>query len=298
MIDFVDLMDSRSLSINSEKEEDKFWFSGQWIMYPTYLGVRYQGLVCNSGEIKFHGKKKQYGDEDKIQKLTRIVESLKQSKLPDQTLFECYLTFNNDMSKSFSFLKLDDLNENLLNEAKIYITDLIYLGGKDVYSLPLFDRMNILKKNFIENDVVVIQQGYLNNKKKVFESLKNDFSVFIFKDLTAPYKFRQSTCSRIYKLPFQYFMVVMDYVQSSDPKLKNMVLSIVGGQFKDGELKKIMNIPVHGNDARIILFNKKQENLGKVFEILASEKTEDDEKYQEARFVRIRNDKKIEECIF
>lgn len=298
MIEFVDLMESRSTLIDNEKDEGKFWYSGQWIMDPIHLGVRYQGLVNNLGEIKFHGKRKQYNDEDKIQRLTKIVNTLKSNNLPDQTLFEGYLTFNSDMSKSFSFLKLGDLNDDLLNEAKFYVTDLIYLGGKDVYNLPLFDRRNMLKKCFIENDVVKIQNGYFNNKKKVFEELKKDFSVFIFKDITAPYKFKQSTCSRIYKLPYQYFMVVMDYVESTEPKFKNMVLSIVGGQFKNGELKKIMNIPVHGNDERIILFNKKQSNLGKVFEILASEKNKDDDKYQEARFVKIREDKKIEECIF
>lgn len=300
-INFVDLMEARSLgAVDSEKDQDKFWYSDQWIMEPVYQGIRYQGLVYTPGQIRFHGKKKEYKPQNKIEKLTSIMSILQSINLPEQTLFEGYLTFKNDRTRAFRFLKLDELDEDLKSNAQFYITDIIYHTGRDIYNLPLIERQSVLKKLFerAHGDYVLIQHGFFKNKKQVFDSLRDEVKVFLFKDLAAKYTFKQSSSSRIYKVPQSYYMVVMGIVESPDPRLKKMVVAIEGGQLKNGQLIKIMNIPVHGSDVRVVLYNNKDKIQGKIFEFLATEKVDDGDKYQEARFVQMRDDKKLEDCIF
>jgi len=300
MIDFVNLMEARSLGATvSESDEDKFWYSDQWIMEPMYQGIRYQGLVDASGNLRFLGKRKEYKQHDRFLSLTQICNDVESNKLPSQTLFEGYLTFNNNKIEAYRFLKLDKPDVNLVNSAQFYLTDIIYLSGNDVFNLPLFDRKKLLQKVFKETSVVKIQQGYTKNKRKIFEELKKEIKVYLFKNLGAQYNFRQSLSSRIYKIPETYFMVVMGYVENKeDDELKNMIVALEGGQLKNGKLVKITNVPVHNNDSRIRLYNQRDKLIGKIFEILATEKTDQDEKYQEARYINMRDDKKLEDCIF
>jgi len=296
MISFVDLMEPRSLIFEKEDQE-KFWYSDQWIMEPIYYGVRYQGLVCDQG-IKFHGKKKEYKAQNKFEKLNNIIDSIKLSNLPQQTLFEGYLTFNNDKTKAFRFIKLDDIDEELVSIAKFFITDIIYYSGKDYFNVALFDRLALLSKIFVETDNVKIQPSYLLNKKNIFCSLKDQVKVFFFKDIASMYTFRPSLSWRIYTLPYSYFMVIMDVVESSLAKFNNMAVSIKGGQLKNGKLVYIMNVPIHNNEDKINLFKNREKLRGKVFEFLASEMSEKSEKYQEARFLRVREDLDFNSCIY
>lgn len=301
MIEFVDLMEGRSLgSIDNESDQDKFWFSDQWVMEPILLGIRYQCLVDDSGLLSFHGKRKNYKDKDRFLMLPNIVQELQNNRFPPQTLFEGYVTFNNDKTEAYRFLKLEHLDEQLVENAQFYITDVIYYNSKDVYNLPLFDRKTILSKHFKESEHVKIQKFFALNKKNTFEQFeKKDVKVFMFKDLSARYSFKQSVACRVYKIPQQYFMVAMGYVENKEKEeLRNMVVALEGGQLQKGELVKIMNVPVHSNDSRISLYNIRDSIVGKVFEILATEKTEKDSKYQEARFIQMRDDKKLENCIF
>ncbi|MDD5650297.1 MAG: hypothetical protein PHF86_07775 [Candidatus Nanoarchaeia archaeon] len=301
MVDFINLMEARSLNIDSENDQDKFWHSDQWVMEPIYQGIRYQGLVYAPGKIKFHGKRKDYKEQNKVEQLSNIMSTLQSLNLPEQTLFECYLTFQNDRAKAFRFLKLEELDDDLRNNAQLFITDIIYHNGQDVCNIAFFDRRTILNKLFerAHGDYVTIQQSFFKDKQKVFDSLKDEIKVFLFKDLAARYSFnKQSSSSRIYKVPQSYFMSIMGIVESSNKKLNKMIVALEGGQFKNGQLTKIMNIPVHSNDAREVLYNNKEQLLGKVFEFLATEKNENEGKYQEARFVKLRDDKKLEDCIF
>lgn len=297
MIDFVDLMEPRSLIIEQDDQE-KFWYSDQWIMEPTYHGIRYQGLVYAPRKIKFHGKKKEYKLQNKFEKLNNIIDSINLSNLPEQTLFEGYLTFNNDKTKAFRFIKLDDIDDELVSIAKFFITDIIYYSGKDYFNMTLFDRLSLLSKIFIETDNVKMQPKYSSNKKNVYCSLKDRVNVFVFKDLISMYTFKPTLSWRIYTIPYSYFMVIMDVVESNIVKFKNMAVSIKGGLLKNGKLVHIMNIPIHNNEDRINLFKNRERLKGKVFEFLASEKSEKTEKYQEARFLKVREDLDFNSCIY
>jgi len=300
MISFVDLMEGRSLgSIDNEADQDKFWFSEQWILEPVYEGVRFQCMVDTAGDIRFHGKRKIYKHQGKLNALTSVMKSLENCKFPDETLLEGYLTFNNDKTESYRFLKLEQPDQQLIDNSCFYITDLIYYAGKDIFNLPLFDRKSIVNKIVKETGCLKVQQWFDKDKRNVFEKLKKEkVNVFLFKDLSSRYKFKQTVACRIYRVPTQYFMVVMGFVENTKKEeLKNMVVALEGGQLINGQLVKIMNIPVHSNDSRIMLYNNKSNLMGKVFEILASEKTENN-KYQEARFVGMRDDKMLEDCVF
>jgi len=296
MIDFVDLMSCKSLGpIESEKDTDMYWCSDQWIMEPIYLGTRFQCLIDSSNKYKFLGKKKKYKLTDKFDKFSKLINELKSNDIAQNTLFEGYLTFNNDAKDVFKFLNSNHVDEKLINSSCLYITDIIYYDNRDVFNMSLFDRKKMLNKIFEDSENVKLQQGYTKDKKKIYEDIKNEFEIFLFKDLESVYKFHYTVACRIYKAPKQYFMVVMGCVVKDG---KNMVVALEGGQFRQGELFKIMNVPVHGNEKRYELFRKKDEIVGKVFEFLANDRGIQEEKYLDSRFVSIREDKKIEDCIF
>jgi hypothetical protein len=299
MIEFVDLMEGRSLSLDNENDQDKYWHSEQWIMEPIFFGIRYQGLVNSSGKIDFLGKKKNYKQQNKLYSIEKLVNDLTSYKLPKETLFEGYLTFTNNKNEAHRFLKLETLDQQLLESAEFYLTDLIYCDGSDVFNLPLFERRAMLRRVFsYETEKVKIQQGFVKQKKIEFEKLKDFVNVFLFKDLEASYSFKQVMSCRIYKVPRSYFMVVLDIVESDKDNFKNMCVALRGAQIKNGKLEEIMSIPVHSTDNRIKLYNNRERIKGRVFEFLALEKTDNENKYQEARFVSMREDKKEEDCLF
>jgi ATP-dependent DNA ligase len=297
MIEFVDLMESRSLGIlEDEQDMDEFWFSDQWLMEPIYVGIRYQCLIDDDNTLKFLGKRKNYKQQNSMYLLTDLIEEIKSYSLPKNTLFEGYLTFSNDQQKVFRFLKSSSFNESC-QDVEFYLTDLIYFDNKALFDLPLFDRRSRLHSFISNKKIVKLQEGHSSKKKEIYSRLKDEFKIFLFKDLESPYTFNQSMSWRILKTPKSFYMVVLGFVENDDEKFRGMVLALEGGQFKNGKLIKIMNVPVHSTNSRIYLCKEKQKVLGKVFEILALEDAKGG-KYQESRFVKIREDKKQEECIY
>lgn len=295
MIEFVNLMEARNLGIKEDLQDiDVFWCSDQWSMEPIKLGIRYQCLVDENGELNFLGKKKEY-KESSVHLLKDLVNEIKGYSLPKNSLFEGYLTFGNNQQKAYQFLKSNEIKDDIYKDLEFYFSDVIFLKNKGVFDLPLFERVSRLKSLISDRKFVKLQQSYVRNKQSVYSSLKNDFKVFLFKNLESIYSFNQSTSWRILKTPISFFMVIMGFVENDCEKYRNMVMALEGGLYKDGKIVKIMNIPVHSNQNKIYIYSKKQELLGKVFEFLASEKTVKG-KYQEARFFRIREDIKPEEC--
>jgi hypothetical protein len=76
-----------------------------------------------------------------------------------------------------------------------------------------------------------------------------------------------------------------------------MVMALEAGQFRENQLVRIMNVPVHANDDRVYFFKHKNQLVNSVFEILALSKTTDG-KYEDARFLRMRPDITIQSCVF
>ena len=294
-VKFVNLIQCRSVSTLTEKEEDLFWYSDQWLMEPVFFGIRYQCLISKG--VRFLGQKEEYKETNKLNLIESISEYFRVNLFPDDTLFEGYLTFDGNKKDAYSFLKSFVVEESLKKKAIFYITDILYYNGTDIFNMPLFDRKNLLKKIVNESENVRLQQGYSKNKKQVFEQLKDRFKVFLFKDYCARYSFKQSVACRIYKVSVSYYMIVMGAVSNEDEKYKGMVVALEGGQYKNGILEKIMNVPVHNNDSRIKLYDRRKEIEGKIFEIHALEKTNEN-KYQDARFVCMRNNKTSSDCIF
>jgi ATP-dependent DNA ligase len=295
MIEFVNLMEARSL-VALEEKMDEYWYSDNWTMEPIYQGIRYQCLIDDTGELKFLGKKKDY-KENSMYLLTELIEEIKSYNLPKNSLFEGYLTFGNDQQKAYQFLKSNEINE-ISKNLEFYFTDIIYLENKEFFLMPLFDRRSRLISLIQDKKLVKIQKSYTTNKKDKFEELKDSIKVFLFKDLESIYAFKQSMSWRIFKRPKSFFMIVTGFVENNkDEQYKGMVMALEGGQFKGGQIIKIMNVPVHSNDSRRYLYNSKKEILGQVFEFLALEKTKKG-KFQETRFVNIRSDLKPEKCIY
>jgi ATP-dependent DNA ligase len=254
-------------------------------------------LIDEAGEPQFFGKKKSYR-KNRMAYLTNLTKEIKSYNLPKNSLFDGYITFENDQKKAFRFIKSIYTDEdNFRRQFEFYFTDVIYLNNEAMFNSPLVARLQVLKNLFsTETRRVKLQKGYIVNKKEVYSQLKHEYKIFMFKDLDSVYSFKQSSYWRILKVPQTFYMVIMGFVESQEEKFRGMVMALEGGLYKNGVLSKVMNIPVHSNENRSYLYHKKSEILGKVFEFLALDKT-DKGKFDEARFVGIRDDMKSESCI-
>jgi ATP-dependent DNA ligase len=289
MVDFVDLMDSRSFVDNED-----YWYSDVWAMQPGNSGIRLQCLKDDKGIYRFLGKKKNYKVRNNI--FPDLIKSLIQCDMLENTLIEGNLIFG-DNTKIFKFLKIEQLDQKFYDDACFVVSDIIYLNDKPVFDLPLFDRLAKLSKIVKESQLLKVQQSFSKSKKQIYDKLKDDYDVFNFKHLESTYKFGvRSSKWLALKKPQQYFMVILGFVESEDSKYKGLVMALEGGQVRDGQVIKIMNVPVHNNDTRFLIYKSKDKFLGKVFEILAVDRTKDD-KFLEARYVGIREDKTIEDCV-
>lgn len=296
LLEFVNLMEARSLGIiEDEQQMEEFWYSSQWVLEPVLQGIRYQCLIDDNNELKFLGKRKDYKQDNSAHFLTGLIEEIKSLNLPKNSLLEGCLTFGNNQQKAYQFLKSQTEIEE---DYEFYFSDIMYLDNKELFLMPLFTRLSKLASLITEKKIVKLQKGYTANKKQVYSELKDSVKVFLFKDLESVYTFRQSMSWRILKIPVSFFMTIMGFVENKeDEKFRSMVMALEGGQLKDSVMTKIMNIPVHSNEDRLFLYKSKQDLLGKVFEFLASERTKKG-KFQETRFLKIRDDKKPDDCIW
>jgi ATP-dependent DNA ligase len=302
MIDFVDLMDARSICLKSnEQEMEKFWYSDQWIMEPTLQGRRIQCLIDQNGEFKFWGKKKSYTRPNLDNKINHILTNLKDLHLPRNTLLDGYFSFGNNQSlltQFFQYNSIEDAENLQLEHRRInyYLTDIICNNGKDLSNFSLFDRKKALLTLIPENlEFVKVQDYTYKTKFEIFNKCKDSIQIFIFKDVESIYEYKISSAWKIYKEPETYFMILTGFVDGKNNN-QNMVVAFEGSQYKNGALTKIMNIPVNTTDDKVYYYNNKSKFLGKVFEIKAFEKLKN--KYQEARFHKIRNDLKEDICLF
>ena len=301
MVDFVDLMEGRSIGLEeNDPEMEKYWYGENWILEPTCQAKRFQCLI--SDQIRFQGKKLHYKNPYLHRKIPHIISDIKSLSLPPETLLDGYLSFDNDDSTTlYRFLSL----KSMLNVQdmyvhfgliKFYITDLIFFDKQEIFSLPLFDRKKQLGKIIVEKENVKLQKTYISKKLEMYNSLKDEFKMFIFKNIESVYKFGVSSNWLIFKMPTSYYMIIIGFIENDKEEFRHMVLALEGAQFKNGKIEKIMNVPVHGTDNRLVLFQKKDELKDKVFEIKALEKKSG--KYQEARFFCLREDLKLEDCIY
>jgi hypothetical protein len=305
-IDFVDLMDGRSICFyENEEQMSDFWYSDKWILEPTYHSRRIQFLINDN--ITFWGKKKKYQAPNLQNKINHIITELASLRLKPGTLLDGNLTFENvsenDSGLLTSFFQYNDVSmaENLQQQytrIKFYITDIIYNENKSCNDLSLFDRKRILNK-LIKQDLQYIKIQPIINKKKYeyFKENKKNIKIFIFKDIDSMYDFRTSSSWKIFKEPTTYYMKISGFIDGKNETHKNMVVALEGSQYKNNVMSKIMNIPVNSSSDMEYFFKHKNELFGKIFEIKAFEKL--NQKYQEARFHRIRNDLVDDKiCIF
>jgi len=303
MIDFVDLMDGRAICFHiNEFEMEKFWYSDQWILEPTLIGRRIQCLIDENGEIKFWGKRIKYVKPNLDNKINHILNNLKQLNFPKNTLIDGYFSFGNSQSLLTQFfqynsIEMSDKLQEKNGKIVYYITDIVYKDGKDLTELPLFDRKKIILTLAHDDlEYVKIQKTYFKSKQQVFKQLKDKYEVFIFKNVDSQYEPKISAQWKIFKEPETFFMVLTDFIDGKTENRQNMITAFEGSQFKNGVMQKIMNIPVNNCDDMVYYYNNKEKFLGKIFEIKAFERLVN--KYQEARFHKMRPDLTEEVCIF
>lgn len=293
MLEFVNLMEGVPIKLKPENERmDAFWKSDEWVLEPIEKGKRYQCLITDI--IEFSSSKQDSHPKSIQDKIPYIIEELK--KLPKNSLLDGYITCY-DYEKTLQVLEtnIEGSLELQKQSGKLnfVIMDVIYLNGKTIFDLPLFDRRKFVEK--IKGNYLKPIDNFFNTKYEIYEKIKNSYDAFYFKSLDSVYFFRKSRKWRVLKELKTYFCIILDIIEGKG-KYKNVCGSLEVGQFKNCKLTKITNISGMNMDDRILFFEEKKKFINKIIEIKVLKKTENN--FIEAIFSKLRNDKTQEDCVF
>lgn len=296
MINFVNLMEGLNIHVDIHHElMDMYWQSDQWILEPLIIGRRQQCLI-DKDNITFSAKSEESGSSLSINKVRHIIEDIR-ATVPDQTLIDGYITYENDLKKTIQIFASTDKNALSLQsekKMKFIVSDVIFWDNSVLFDFPLFERKQKLKL-IKQTENLKIIDFFVNRKYEVYEKLKLNYEAFYFKDFESEYTFGKSRHWKLLKEPKTFFVVIMDVLEGTG-KFKNLCGALSVGQFKNGKLQYITNIGGINYDERALFFNQKQKFINKVIEIKALERTE--KSFREARYVKVRDDLSLEDCKF
>jgi ATP-dependent DNA ligase len=298
--EFVDLMQSKPFKSDLEEGAlEEFWQSDEWVLEPDVNGRRCQCLITEKG-IEFTGRTKDYRKLDISRRANHIVRQLEKLELPTNTLFDGFLLGQNNYAYTVQLIELSDIQSIALQEQQgnlnYVIHDVIYRNNEEVSYFAYKERREILEKLIVPKKNIWLSTVIKDQKKEQYEKLKDEYDNFTFKMVEAPYIFGKSAYWRSLKRIRNYFAVIMS-INEGQGRFEKMCGSLTVGQYREGKLVELVNIGgAMDFDDRIEFFDKKETYLGKVVEIKTTGRSE--ESFYDARFYRLRFDKKPEDCVF
>ena len=289
-IDFIEFMEGSPITFEPEHPKmDMYWQSDQWILEPVVRGRRYQCLI-NDGSVSFSSRHGEAAINDKIPHIVNEIIKI----IPDGSLVDGIISAGDDTLKILESSVEKSLNLQIDKPLQFIIYDVLYWDCKICLDFPLFDRKK--KFEFIGNSGnVKVSKSFIKDKYKIYQSLKNDYDAFYFRDLDFENVGRTSSRWKIYKELQSFFAIIIDVLEGKG-KFENMCGALEVGQFKKGKMTHITNVSGMTNDDRIRFFEDKKQFIGKIIEIKALRKTKSN--FIEARFSKLRDDKVPQDCVF
>jgi len=154
----------------------------EWVAEPKIDGWRMQIIRYENGEVEFWGRRLERNPNwtEKLKKFIKIVESF----LPPSSILDSEIT--DERGRRYIPSIFADKKDS---KPKIYVFDVIFFGGKEIYKLPFYERRKIIENiNFLPPFFLIeqfeIEEGIDKLLKKAKENnwegiiLKNKNSIY------------------------------------------------------------------------------------------------------------------------
>lgn len=154
----------------------------EWVAEPKIDGWRMQIIRYENGKVEFWGRRLERNPNwtEKLKKFIKIVESF----LPPSSILDSEIT--DERGRRYIPSIFADKKDS---KPKIYVFDVIFFGGKEIYKLPFYERRKIIENiNFLPPFSLIeqfeIEEGIDKLLKKAKENnwegiiLKNKNSIY------------------------------------------------------------------------------------------------------------------------
>lgn len=295
----------------------KIWLSPDWIAENKYDGGRFQAVIDENG-IRFFSRRM----IERTGNVPHIIEELKQLNFPLQTIIDGEIIHPTNFNSVISVMNSDPYRaietQKKTGWVEFKIFDIPVYKGQPNRSI-LKERKQLLEKYFDKKKFKYVEliKGISNDKQKYFEdTIANGGEGVILKNLNSVYTIGTTECEKtgawfkVKKLS-TYDCVVIGGEEGKG-KYVGMLGSLKIAQFREGTLTDIGTVSgmndkqrrewwdlINKNKERAMIINGKRYIQMKkeayfIIEIEAMERAIN--AYRFPRFVRIRTDKKLEEC--
>lgn len=301
MAEFVRLMEGPTILFDPEDERiEELWESEEWLMQPVPEGRRYQCLLEEDGEFHFQNRDPESQLPQLGRRIGHIVDELRTHKLPPNTLIDGFIVSRtNDSILTSQMIEQSEIGSLRLQQEhgqlEYLVWDVIFLKDEELFEYPLFDRRLKMTELFKKRKCVRLIEGFDLRKKEAYDKMKEHYRSFTFKQLGSSYHFGRIMTWKVLRRTESHLVVITD-VNEGKGRFTGMCGSLGVGQYMDGELRRITNISGLDNDDRLDFFRNRDQYVGRVIEIKASGRSDDN--FFDARYYRLRFDKKPEDCVF
>lgn len=154
---------------------------GDWIVEPKVDGWRMQ-IIKSAGKVEFWGRRLEKNPNwtNRLAYLQRFL-----LHIPDGTILDSELYTDRGRRFIPSLFK-----KEITVKPAIYIFDVIYLNGKEVYMLPLRERKLLLQNLKIESPFFLMPFENLKTsvKEALIKAKTQGYEGIVLKDLLSPYE--------------------------------------------------------------------------------------------------------------
>jgi len=319
------------MGANSEADEwtlKKIWENPSWIAEYKFDGARYQALIGSNNEVRIFSRRIWV---ERTGNLPHIVEEIKKLNLPAGTILDGEIIHpqtgegQKACSQVTSIMNSDPPHaigvQNKVGYVHYEIFDVPFFAGNPLKA-TLIERKNLLKWDYFSGKkfkFIEFVEGVVEDKKKYFDDVvAKGGEGIILKNLDSVYaigttdQIKNGSWIKV-KKTHTYDCVVIGGVEG-EGKNKGILGALKIAQFRNGVLTDVGKVSGMSDKQRREWWQKITANADKTFilegkkhivmkptaywqiEIEAQEQAKN--AYRFPRFVRERNDKKADECIW
>ena len=155
----------------------------EWVAEPKIDGWRMQIIRYEDGKVEFWGRRLERNPNwtEKLKRFIKIVESF----LPPSSILDSEIT--DERGRRYIPSIFADKKDS---KPKIYVFDIIFYEGKEIYKLPFYKRRKILESiNFLPPFFLIEQFEIKENIDKLLKKVKeNNWEGIILKNKNSTYE--------------------------------------------------------------------------------------------------------------
>ena len=310
---------------SSEADEwtlKKIWDNPNWIAEHKFDGARYQALIGSNNVVRIFSRRIWV---ERTGNIPHIVEEIQKLKLPAGTILDGEIIHPTNFNQVVSIMNSDPNHAIAIQDKIGYVHYKIFdvpVFANQPLTTTLIERKNLLKWDYFFGKTfknIEFIEGIIENKKQYFEDVvAKGGEGIILKNLDSVYaigtteQIKNGSWVKVKKL-HSYDCVVIGGVEG-EGKNKGSLGALKIAQFRNGKLTDVGKVSGMSDKQRIEWWQKINDNSDKTFilngkkhivmketafwqiEIAAQEQAIN--AYRFPRYMKDRNDKKAEECIW